>query len=186
VGSVIRALDVVLSAVGLVVGSPLLVVLWAWGWFESRSPLIRQVRIGRDQQPFELVKFRTMRLGTADLPTHMVDANAVTPFGRFLRRSKLDELPQLWNVLKGEMSLVGPRPCLPTQSELVAERAALGVFAVRPGITGVAQLSGVDMSMPRRLAEVDAGMIRDLGLKLYLGCIVATALGRGWGDRVRH
>jgi lipopolysaccharide/colanic/teichoic acid biosynthesis glycosyltransferase len=84
------------------------------------------------------------------------------------------------------MSLVGPRPCLPTQSELVAERAALGVFSVRPGITGVAQLSGVDMSMPRRLAEVDAGMIRDLGLGLYLRCIFATALGRGSGDRVRR
>ncbi len=185
-GSMIRALDILLSAVGLVVGSPLLIVLWAWGWFESRSPLIRQVRVGRDQRPFELVKFRTMRLGTADLPTHMVDANAVTPFGRFLRRSKLDELPQLWNVLKGEMSLVGPRPCLPTQSELVAERAALGVFSVRPGITGVAQLSGVDMSMPRRLAEVDARMIRDFSLKLYFFCVFSTVAGRGWGDRVRH
>jgi lipopolysaccharide/colanic/teichoic acid biosynthesis glycosyltransferase len=186
VGAVIRALDIMLSALGLVVGSPLLAVLWIWGWFESRSPLIWQVRVGHYQQPFELVKFRTMRLGTADLPTHMVDANAVTPFGRFLRRSKLDELPQLWNVLKGEMSLVGPRPCLPTQTELVAERAALGVFAVRPGITGVAQLSGIDMSMPRCLAEVDAGMIRDLGLGLYLRCIFVTALGRGSGDRVRR
>jgi O-antigen biosynthesis protein WbqP len=186
VGAVIRALDIMLSALGLVVGSPLLAVLWIWGWFESRSPLIWQVRVGHYQQPFELVKFRTMRLGTADLPTHMVDANAVTPFGRFLRRSKLDELPQLWNVLKGEMSLVGPRPCLPTQKELVAERAALGVFAVRPGITGVAQLTGVDMSIPHLLAEVDARMIRDFSLKLYLFCVFSTVAGRGWGDRVRH
>ncbi len=181
----IRFLDIVLSVIGLAVGSPILALLWMWGWFESRSPLIRQVRVGKDQRPFELVKFRTMRLGTANLPTHMVDASAVTPFGRFLRRSKLDELPQLWNVLKGEMSLVGPRPCLPSQTQLIAERERLGVFAVRPGITGLAQLSGVDMSEPRRLAEVDTQMVKSLTPRLYFRCVIATALGRGWGDRVR-
>jgi lipopolysaccharide/colanic/teichoic acid biosynthesis glycosyltransferase len=182
---VIRVLDILLSVMGLVAGFPLLALLWVWGWFESRSPLIRQVRVGKDQQPFELVKFRTMRLGTANLPTHLVDASAVTPFGRFLRRSKLDELPQLWNVLKGEMSLVGPRPCLPSQTQLIDERERFGVFAVRPGITGLAQLTGVDMSEPRRLAEVDGQMVSTLSLGLYFRCVIATALGRGWGDRVR-
>ena len=181
----IRVLDILLSVMGLVAGFPLLALLWVWGWFESRSPLIRQVRVGKDQQPFELVKFRTMRLGTANLPTHLVDASAVTPFGRFLRRSKLDELPQLWNVLKGEMSLVGPRPCLPSQTQLIDERERFGVFAVRPGITGLAQLTGVDMSEPRRLAEVDGQMVSTLSLGLYFRCVIATALGRGWGDRVR-
>ncbi len=181
----IRVLDILLSVMGLVAGFPLLALLWVWGWFESRSPLIRQVRVGKDQRPFELVKFRTMRLGTANLPTHLVDASAVTPFGRFLRRSKLDELPQLWNVLKGEMSLVGPRPCLPSQTQLIDERERFGVFAVRPGITGLAQLTGVDMSEPRRLAEVDGQMVSTLSLGLYFRCVIATALGRGWGDRVR-
>ena len=182
----IRVLDILLSVAGLAMGCPILALLWLWGWFESRSPLIRQVRVGKDQRPFELVKFRTMRLGTANLPTHMVDSSAVTPFGRCLRRSKLDELPQLWNVLKGEMSLVGPRPCLPSQVQLIAEREQLGVFAVRPGVTGLAQLSGVDMSEPRRLAEVDRQMVDTLSLRLYLRCVIATALGRGWGDRVRR
>ena len=182
----IRLLDIIFSVIGLTICSPMLVALWLWGLFESGSPLIWQVRVGLHQQPFELVKFRTMRLGTADLPTHMVDANSVTNFGIFLRRSKLDELPQLWNVLKGEMSLVGPRPCLPSQAELIAERATLGVFAVRPGITGVAQLSGIDMSTPCRLAKVDAEMIRDLNVKVYLVCIAATALGHGRGDSVRR
>jgi O-antigen biosynthesis protein WbqP len=183
---VIRFLDIVLSVIGLAAGSPVLALLWVWGWFESRSPLIRQVRVGKDQRPFELVKFRTMRLGTANVPTHMVDASAVTPFGRFLRRSKLDELPQLWNVLRGEMSLVGPRPCLPSQDLLIAERERLSVFDVRPGITGLAQLSGVDMSDPRRLAEIDGQMVKNLTLGLYFRCVIATALGRGWGDRVRR
>jgi O-antigen biosynthesis protein WbqP len=131
------------------------------------------------------VKFRTMRPGTASVATHLAEASAVTPFGRFLRRTKLDELPQLWNVLKGEMSLVGPRPCLPNQEELIAERQKRGVFEVRPGITGLAQVNGIDMSEPARLAEVDERMIRTLTLKDYFRYLVLTLTGKGSGDRVR-
>jgi O-antigen biosynthesis protein WbqP len=115
----------------------------------------------------------------------LAEASAVTPFGRFLRRTKLDELPQLWNVLKGEMSLVGPRPCLPNQEELIAERQKRGVFAVRPGITGLAQVNEIDMSEPARLAEVDERMIRTLTLKDYFRYLVLTLTGKGSGDRVR-
>jgi O-antigen biosynthesis protein WbqP len=98
-----------------------------------------------------------MRPGTSSVATHLADVNAVTRVGRFLRRTKLDELPQLWNVLKGEMSLVGPRPCLFNQTELISERASRGVFDVRPGITGLAQIQGIDMSTPKLLAETDSG-----------------------------
>jgi len=126
-----------------------------------------------------------MRLDTASVATHLAEASAVTPFGRFLRRTKLDELPQLWNVLKGEMSLVGPRPCLPNQEELIAERQKRGVFEVPPGITGLAQVNGIDMSEPARLAEVDERMIRTLTLKDYFRYLVLTVTGKGSGDRVR-
>lgn len=181
----LRAFDVVLAALGLVLLAPLMVILYAAGLVDTGSPLFIQERVGRYQRPFRLVKFRTMRPGTPQVATHFAAADAVTPWGAFLRRTKLDELPQLWNVLKGEMSLVGPRPCLPNQSELIAERARRGVFAVRPGITGLAQIQGIDMSTPTLLAETDARMIARLGVGDYLRYLVLTALGKGAGDRVR-
>ena len=180
-----RALDVVFAFVGLVLAAPLFVVLFVIGLFDTGSPLFLQRRVGRDQRLFTLVKFRTMRRDTASVATHLADASAITRFGGFLRRTKLDELPQLWNVLVGDMSLVGPRPCLPTQNELIRERAARGVFAVRPGVTGLAQINGIDMSDPVRLAETDARMLTGLGTRNYLRYIALTAAGRGAGDRVR-
>jgi lipopolysaccharide/colanic/teichoic acid biosynthesis glycosyltransferase len=133
-----------------------------------------------------LVKFRTMRPDTQSVATHLADATAVTPLGRFLRRTKLDELPQLWNVLKGEMSLVGPRPCLFNQEELIDERAKRGVFGARPGITGLAQVQGIDMSTPCLLAKTDAEMLASLSVASYFRCILATVTGSGRGDRIRH
>jgi len=160
-------------------------MIWAIAWFDNRSPLFRQERVGRNQVPFVLVKFRTMRPDTASVATHLADASAITPFGRFLRRTKLDELPQLWNVLWGEMSLVGPRPCLLNQQALIVHRTALGVFSARPGITGLAQIQGIDMSTPELLAKTDAQMLVSLGLVDYFRYIVLTVLGKGAGDRVR-
>ncbi len=180
-----RSLDVLLSGTGLLLLAPLLALLWLAGWFDTRSPLFRQQRVGRHQRPFVLIKFRTMRPDTASVGTHQVNPAAITPCGRFLRRSKLDELPQLWNVLKGDMSLVGPRPCLPNQTELVQERERRGVFAARPGITGLAQVQGVDMSEPARLAELDAQMLNKISLGLYLRLLLMTVTGSGSGDRVR-
>lgn len=180
----IRVFDVLFSLLGLIIGAPVLAILWVFGWFDTGAPVFRQERVGRHQRPFILVKFRTMRPDTASVASHLADASAVTSFGRFLRRTKLDELPQLWNVLKGEMSLVGPRPNLFNQTELIAERNALGVYEALPGITGLAQINGIDMSTPRLLAETDARMLTDLTLTAYFKYIWQTLLGSGRGDAV--
>ena len=180
-----RFFDVLFSALGLLLGWPVLVLIALIGLWDTGSPLFRQQRVGRLQQPFTLVKFRSMRPGTASVATHLASASSITPFGHFLRRTKLDELPQLWNVLKGEMSLVGPRPCLFSQHELIAERAQRGVFDARPGITGLAQVNEMDMSTPRLLAETDARMLRDLNTAAYFRYIFLTVRGKGAGDRVR-
>ncbi|WP_428547827.1 sugar transferase [Profundibacter sp.] len=136
---------------------------------ESRgNPLFLQTRVGRNQKPFTLFKLRTMAHGTGDRGSHEVSAAQVTRIGQLLRRTKVDELPQIINVLIGNMSFVGPRPCLPNQSELIAERDARNVFSVLPGITGPAQLSGIDMSTPRELAIADAAYISERSLRMDL------------------
>ncbi|WP_428397810.1 sugar transferase [Marinobacter salarius] len=181
----IRLLDIVFALVGLVIGFPVLAVLYVLGLFDTGSPLFRQERVGRNKKPFTLVKFRTMEVETASVASHLASTTSITKFGHFLRRTKLDELPQLWNVLKGEMSLVGPRPCLLNQEELIAERESRGVLLARPGITGLAQINDIDMSTPRLLAETDAKMLEGLNLKNYFRYIVQTVLGKGAGDRVK-
>ncbi|WP_313489272.1 sugar transferase [Stutzerimonas nitrititolerans] len=181
----IRVFDFVFSLLGLVLGFPVLLVLTIVGLFDTGSPIFRQVRVGRHQQPFTLVKFRTMKVDTASVATHLASSASITPFGRFLRKTKLDELPQLWNVLKGEMSLVGPRPGLFNQEELTEERAKRGVFDVRPGITGLAQVNEIDMSTPALLAETDQKMIQSLTVTDYFKYIFMTVAGKGAGDRVR-
>ena len=181
----IRLFDIVFSLLGLVFGFPVLVLLTIIGYFDTRSPIFRQVRVGRNQQPFTLIKFRTMKVDTASVASHLASASSITPFGHFLRRTKLDELPQLWNVLTGDMSLVGPRPGLFNQEELTAERAQRGVYNVRPGITGLAQVNEIDMSTPQLLAETDQKMISDLTVTDYFRYIFMTALGKGAGDRVK-
>lgn len=181
----LRLLDIVLAAIGLIVTAPVMLIILVLGYFDTGSPLFTQVRVGRHQRPFTLIKFRTMRQGTESVATHLVNPAVVTPLGAMMRRTKLDELPQLWNVLKGEMSMVGPRPCLFNQEELLEARAARGVFAARPGITGLAQVQGIDMSTPALLADTDARMLSNLGMAAYLGYIVKTLTGSGHGDRVR-
>jgi len=182
---VIRIFDFLFSLLGLVVGFPVLLVLTIIGLFDTGSPIFRQVRVGRHQKPFTLVKFRTMKVDTASVATHLASSASITRFGHFLRKTKLDELPQLWNVLKGEMSLVGPRPGLFNQEELTEERAKRGVFDVRPGITGLAQVNEIDMSTPALLAETDQKMIRSLTVVDYFKYIFMTVAGKGAGDRVR-
>lgn len=184
--SYIRALDLIFALLGLLVASPVFLVITFVGFIETGSPFFRQLRVGLHQRPFLLIKFRTMRPGTPSVATHLTDVSAITRGGRFLRRSKLDELPQLWNVLRGEMSLVGPRPCLQSQHALISERAARGVFARRPGITGLGQIAGVDMSQPVNLAEMDAAMVANFSLKAYFWYLLVTLLGRGQGDRTRR
>src|SRR5690606_21050344 len=138
---------------GLLVASPVYLACLLAVRLSSPGPaLFRQIRVGMSEQPFTCYKLRTMYADTRHAPSHEIGAKSVTPVGHWLRRLKLDEIPQLWNVVKGEMSLVGPRPCLPTQTELVEARRVRGVYGVRPGITGLAQVAGVDMSNPVKLA----------------------------------
>lgn len=181
----IRVLDLVLALFGLVAGLPVFLALLIAGYVDTGKPVFRQTRVGRHGEPFVLLKFRTMRSDTPSMATHLTNASAITPLGRFLRKSKLDELPQLWNVVRGEMSLVGPRPCLFSQEELIAERQKRGVLEARPGITGLAQIRGIDMSTPTLLAETDARMLENLTIASYLGYISRTVTGSGRGDRVR-
>lgn len=181
----IRMLDVLFSLLGLVVGFPVFIVLLVLGYFDTGSPLFRQERVGRHKRPFVLVKFRTMRPDTASVASHLADASAITRLGHFMRKTKLDELPQLWNVLKGEMSLVGPRPGLFNQDELTTERSRLDVYAARPGITGLAQISNIDMSTPKLLAETDRKMLDSLTVVDYFKYILMTVTGSGGGDAAR-
>lgn len=182
---VTRVFDFIFSLMGLVCGLPVLLLLTLIGAFDTGSPIFCQERVGRNKKKFTLVKFRTMRPGTASVASHLASSSSITVFGRFLRKSKLDELPQLWNVLKGDMSLVGPRPNLFNQVELIAERDALAVYQVRPGITGLAQINEIDMSTPQLLAETDARMIKSMSLRNYFYYIIKTITGSGSGDRVK-
>lgn len=164
----------------------LLLLVWILVRIDSPGPgLFAQQRVGKGGQPFTCYKFRTMRQGTPEAGTHQVDAGAVTPIGRFLRRSKLDELPQAVNILRGELSLVGPRPSLPGQLEVIAERRRRKVLDVTPGITGLAQINHVDMSTPVELAWWDALYVARRTLPLDVAIIFRTLTGHGYGDRVR-
>ncbi|NGO52218.1 sugar transferase [Allomesorhizobium camelthorni] len=181
-----RAFDIVLAAIGLVVAAPLFLAAVILIRLTSPGPAIfRQIRVGLDEKPFTCLKLRTMYCETGNVPTHEAGASSITPVGKLLRRFKFDELPQLWNVLMGDMSFVGPRPCLPSQTTLIAARRAYGLYAICPGITGVAQVAGVDMSEPEKLAVLDAVYLRDMSLAADIRLILATALGSGQGDQVR-
>jgi len=183
--NILRFFDFILSMIGLVFAFPLLLILVIFGFFDTGAPIFLQKRLGQNQRPFMLIKFRTMREDTASVPTHLVNSSAITGFGRFVRRNKLDELPQLWNVLRGEMTLVGPRPGLPCHGALTKARAMLGVYSVRPGITGFAQIKGIDMSTPDLLARTDAKMIAEMSVTNYFRCIFLTLIGHGRGDRIK-
>lgn len=170
-----RAFDLVVAAAMLVVTSPVLVVAMLVIRATSPGPAIfSQVRVGRAGALFACHKLRTMHQGTPSLPTHEAPANSVTAVGKVLRGTKIDELPQLWNVLKGEMSLVGPRPCLPTQTELIGHRKALGVLQAFPGITGLAQIRGIDMSDPKLCAETDAEYLKTASIGLDIRIVIGT------------
>ena len=172
----IRFFDFLFSLIGLILLLPLLIFIFFIGLFANGSPLFIQIRIGHNLKSFSLVKFRTMPINTRSVGTHLVKNIKLSSYGYFLRRTKIDEIPQLLNVFLGNMSLVGPRPCLFNQRKLIIERKKRGVFKVRPGITGLSQILGIDMKTPTLLAKTDQKMIREMSLYNYFYCIFQTIL----------
>jgi O-antigen biosynthesis protein WbqP len=178
-----RGVDIVFSSLGLAVAGPVILILMALIKLDSRgSALFIQPRVGRNERPFKLYKLRTMFVGTAEVQTHLTPPSSITGLGQWLRKTKLDELPQLYNVLKGEMSLVGPRPGLLGDAALTQARRKLDVLSVRPGMTGLAQVCGSDMSQPEALAVIDAHYVRSHTLLLDLQ-ILALTIGVSGGSR---
>ena len=181
-----RASDIVLALL-LVLPAALIVSIASLAIrLESPGPaLFRQERVGRHQRTFRMLKLRTMRWRTRVGASHEIGQQNVTKVGHLLRRTKIDELPQIIAVLRGDMSFVGPRPCLPVQHELIEHRLRLGVYDVRPGITGKAQLAGIDMSTPEALAAIDAEYVHERTFWGDLAILAATVVGRGMGDAAR-
>jgi O-antigen biosynthesis protein WbqP len=184
-----RAIDIAGALAGLIVLSPVLLFLLAAVPLESPGPALHwSRRVGRDNVVFRMPKFRTMRVGTPDVATHLLaDPDQwITPLGRFLRRTSLDELPQLWSVLVGEMSLVGPRPALFNQDDLVALRTAAGVHRLRPGLTGWAQVNGRDeLPIPQKV-QLDVEYLQRRCLSFDLRILAATAKAAVSGSGVSH
>ena len=170
----IRIFDIFFSLLGLILFSPILMLILIFGFFKNGSPLFKQPRVGMNHKIFTLIKFRTMPKNTKSLPTHLIKNSSITPFQSTVRKTKLYELPQLLNVFLGDMSLVGPRPCLLNQKKLINERKKRGVFKVRPGITGLAQISGINMKTPTLLAKTDQKMIKSMSLYNYFYYIFKT------------
>ena len=169
-----RCFDFLFTLIGLIFLLPLLVLIFCIGLFDNGSPIFIQKRVGHNLKSFFLIKFRTMPKGVRSTGTHLIKNIKFSSYGSFLRRTKIDEIPQLLNVLLGDMSLVGPRPCLFNQKKLISERKKRGVFKVRPGITGLAQISGINMKTPTLLAKTDQKMIKYMSLYNYFDYIFKT------------
>tara|TARA_B100000242_G_C43050484_1_gene490767 strand:- start:1862 stop:2443 length:582 start_codon:yes stop_codon:yes gene_type:complete len=182
---IIRFYDLTISILIAVIFSPIILIIFFICSFDSGSPLFIQKRIGKNKKPFNLIKFRTMKVNTPSVATHLVNTQLITRFGRIIRFLKLDEFPQIINVIRGEMSLVGPRPCLSNQLDLIKYRDDLNIFSVRPGLTGLAQIKGVDMSNPKKLAKIDREMITSFNQINYFKYLLFTFFGKGIGDNLK-
>ena len=181
----IRIIDFLAAFLGLLFLWPVLLIVIVLGMFDTGSPIFVQTRVGKNKKPFKLIKFRTMSVDTKSVASHLASNASITQLGAVLRKTKIDELPQLINVIRGDMSLVGPRPNLFNQQELIKERDDKGVYDVLPGITGLAQVQNIDMSTPALLAQTDRKMIDSLTLKSYFKYIAMTVTGSGSGDAVK-
>ena len=181
----IRIFDIFFSFAGLIILFPIFGLIYILIYLKDKSPLFFQERLGKNKKKFILIKFRTMKINTNNCATHLVNPNKITKLGKFLRKTKLDEIPQLWNVFLGNMSMVGPRPCLTNQKELIDAREKYGIYEIKPGITGLAQIKKIDMSDPEKLANIEYKMMCNLTLFNYFYYIFLTFIGTGYGDRVR-
>tara|TARA_B100000900_G_C20597828_1_gene724145 strand:+ start:3515 stop:4051 length:537 start_codon:yes stop_codon:yes gene_type:complete len=155
----IRILDIIISSLSIIILMPIFIIFFFLGWLKFRSPIFVQKRLGINLKVFKIFKFKTM-ITNSYQASHFIKKKDIPKYGEFLRRTKIDELPQLFNVLKGDMSLVGPRPCLLNQKKLITERKKRNIFTIKPGITGLAQVRGVDMSTPKRLSKIDTEMLK--------------------------
>ena len=182
---IFRLLDIFIASLAFFTFLPLIIFVYCLIYLENKSPIFKQVRIGKNKVKFTLIKFRTMKIGTESNATHLTDSKKITKIGRLLRKTKLDELPQLLNVIRGDMSLVGPRPCLPSQFELITRRSELNLYNYLPGITGLSQIMGIDMSDPILISKTDYKMMMKLSLHSYFYYLLLTFFGKGFGDRVR-
>lgn len=181
-----KTLDLLLAILLFVPTTILILIAAAWIKLDSPGPaLFKQVRVGKNQQPFTMIKLRTMKVGIGNHPSHHISSSDVTNVGRILRQTKIDELPQIWSVLLGDMSFVGPRPCLPKQVELIEARNRLNVYSVLPGITGPAQIQNIDMSTPKELAHIEGHYVANRSIIGDISYIWATIFGKGRGDAIR-
>tara|TARA_X000000950_G_scaffold287844_1_gene401908 strand:- start:225 stop:776 length:552 start_codon:yes stop_codon:yes gene_type:complete len=182
----IRFFDVIISIIVLILTSPILLMLLIYYLLIERSNfLFMQVRVGQDKKPFKILKIRTMKKGTKNLLTHNLDQKNITRIGFILRKYKIDEIPQFVNVILGQMSIVGPRPGLTTDKELIDLRSSLNLFKHKPGITGLSQILNIDMSDPEKLANSDLKMYEDFNLIIYLKYIFLTLFRKKPGDKQR-
>jgi len=173
-----RLIDIILSLIGLIVLSPIFLILIIAIKIDSRGPvLFKQKRVGINKTHFNILKFRTMRIDTPkDTPTHLLGnpEQFITKMGKFLRKTSLDELPQIWNIFVGQMSIIGPRPALWNQYDLIAERDKYGANDVPPGLTGWAQINGRDELPIEVKAQLDGVYVKNLSLKMDIKCFFGT------------
>lgn len=173
-----RIIDFVLSLIGLIVLSPVFIILCIWIKLDSKGPIFfKQKRIGKNKKYFNILKFRTMYIDTPkDMPTHMLSNpdQYITKAGKFLRKTSLDELPQIINILKGEMAIIGPRPALWNQDDLIAERDKYGANDIKPGLTGWAQINGRDELEIDVKAALDGEYVRRMSFPFDVKCFFGT------------
>lgn len=175
-----RILDFILSFIGLLLLSPIFLILIVWIKLDSKGPvLFKQKRVGIHKSHFHILKFRTMRIDTPkDMPTHLLQnpEQYITKAGHFLRKTSLDELPQIWNILKGDMAIVGPRPALWNQYDLIEERDKYGANDIRPGLTGWAQVNGRDeLEIPVK-AALDGEYVKKMSFAFDCKCLLKTVV----------
>lgn len=175
-----RVIDFILSLIGLIVLSPVFIILCVWIKLDSKGPIFfRQKRVGKNKKHFNILKFRTMYIDTPkDMPTHMLSNpdQYITKAGKFLRKTSLDELPQIINILKGEMAIIGPRPALWNQDDLIAERDKYGANDIKPGLTGWAQINGRDELEIDVKAALDGEYVRRMSFPFDVKCFFGTII----------
>lgn len=173
-----RLMDIILSFLGLVILSPVFLILIIAIKLDSKGPvLFKQKRVGIHKSHFNILKFRTMRIDTpSDMPTHLLENpdQWITKVGKVMRKTSLDELPQIWNIFIGEMSIIGPRPALWNQYDLIAERDKYGANDIPAGLTGWAQINGRDTVEIEDKARFDGEYVEKMGLKMDIRCFFST------------